>query len=56
MPTNILESREKLTPIVDKVAGVHLTITDILMKITACGDFPSPHNEYEMGAGRDNLV
>ena len=40
--TNILEAREKLTPIVDKVAGVHLTITDILMKITACAIFRHP--------------
>jgi pyruvate dehydrogenase E2 component (dihydrolipoamide acetyltransferase) len=33
--SKILESREKLTPIIEKKAGVHLTITDILMKITA---------------------
>ena len=33
--TNILESRERLAPIIEKMAGVHLTITDILMKITA---------------------
>jgi len=33
--SKILESREKLTPIIEKMAGVHLTITDILMKITA---------------------
>lgn len=33
--SKILESKEKLTPIIEKMAGVHLTITDILMKITA---------------------
>ncbi len=33
--TGILESREKLAPIVEKASGVHLTITDILMKISA---------------------
>ena len=33
--TKILESREKLASIVEKIAGVRLTITDILMKITA---------------------
>jgi pyruvate dehydrogenase E2 component (dihydrolipoamide acetyltransferase) len=33
--TKILESRERLTPVVEKMTGVHLTITDILMKITA---------------------
>ena len=33
--SKILESREKLTPIIEKMAGVHLTITDILMKVTA---------------------
>jgi len=33
--TEILEAREKLTPVVAKRAGVHLTITDLLMKITA---------------------
>lgn len=33
--TKILESREKLTPMIEKMAGIHLTITDILMKITA---------------------
>lgn len=33
--TKILESREKLIPIVKEVTGVHLTITDILMRITA---------------------
>ena len=33
--TKILESREKLAAIVEKIAGVRLTITDILMKITA---------------------
>jgi len=31
----ILESRERLAPIVEKAAGAHLTITDILMKICA---------------------
>jgi pyruvate dehydrogenase E2 component (dihydrolipoamide acetyltransferase) len=33
--SKILESREKLAPLVEKKVGVHLTITDILMKITA---------------------
>ncbi|HMK51271.1 MAG TPA: dihydrolipoamide acetyltransferase family protein, partial [Thermodesulfobacteriota bacterium] len=33
--TNILASRERLAPVIEKMAGVHLTITDILMKITA---------------------
>jgi len=33
--TKILESRERLLPVVDERVGVHLTITDILMKITA---------------------
>jgi pyruvate dehydrogenase E2 component (dihydrolipoamide acetyltransferase) len=33
--TKILESRERLAPVIEKMAGVHLTITDILMKITA---------------------
>jgi pyruvate dehydrogenase E2 component (dihydrolipoamide acetyltransferase) len=33
--TNILESRERLAPVIEKMAGIHLTITDILMKITA---------------------
>jgi len=33
--TGILESREKLIKIVEKKAGVRLTVTDILMKITA---------------------
>jgi pyruvate dehydrogenase E2 component (dihydrolipoamide acetyltransferase) len=33
--SKILEAREKLTPIIERMAGVHLTITDILMKITA---------------------
>ena len=33
--SEILESREKLTPTIEKMVGVHLTITDILMKITA---------------------
>jgi len=33
--TGILESREKLITIVEKKAGVRLTVTDILMKITA---------------------
>ena len=33
--TKILESREKLASIVEKIAGVRLTITDILIKITA---------------------
>jgi pyruvate dehydrogenase E2 component (dihydrolipoamide acetyltransferase) len=33
--SKILESREKLTPTIEKMVGVHLTITDILMKITA---------------------
>lgn len=31
----ILESRERLAPVIEKMTGVHLTITDILMKITA---------------------
>jgi pyruvate dehydrogenase E2 component (dihydrolipoamide acetyltransferase) len=31
----ILESRETLGPVVEKRTGVHLTLTDILMKITA---------------------
>jgi len=33
--TKILEYREKLLPVVDQRVGVHLTITDILMRITA---------------------
>lgn len=33
--TKILESRETLAPIVEKKTGIHLTITDILMKVTA---------------------
>ncbi len=33
--TRILEAREKLAPAVEKITGVHLTITDLLMKITA---------------------
>jgi pyruvate dehydrogenase E2 component (dihydrolipoamide acetyltransferase) len=33
--TKIIESREKLIPLIKKMGGVHLTITDILMKITA---------------------
>jgi pyruvate dehydrogenase E2 component (dihydrolipoamide acetyltransferase) len=33
--TKILESRERLAPAIEKMTGVHLTITDILMKITA---------------------
>jgi pyruvate dehydrogenase E2 component (dihydrolipoamide acetyltransferase) len=33
--TKIVESRKKLVPIVDKTTGVHLTINDLLMKITA---------------------
>jgi pyruvate dehydrogenase E2 component (dihydrolipoamide acetyltransferase) len=33
--TKILESRERLAPVIEKMTGVHLTITDILMKITA---------------------
>jgi len=33
--TNIMESRQKLIPLVQKRVGVRLTITDILMKITA---------------------
>jgi len=33
--TRILEYREKLLPVVNQKAGVHLTITDLLMKITA---------------------
>jgi len=33
--TKILESRDTLAPIADERAGVHLTITDILMKVTA---------------------
>jgi pyruvate dehydrogenase E2 component (dihydrolipoamide acetyltransferase) len=33
--TKILESRERLAPVIKKMTRVHLTITDILMKITA---------------------
>lgn len=33
--TKILESRETLAPIVEKKTEIHLTITDILMKVTA---------------------
>jgi pyruvate dehydrogenase E2 component (dihydrolipoamide acetyltransferase) len=33
--TRILEVRERLLPAIEKMVGVHLTITDILMKITA---------------------
>jgi pyruvate dehydrogenase E2 component (dihydrolipoamide acetyltransferase) len=33
--TKILESRERLAPVIEKMTGVHLTITDILMKVTA---------------------
>jgi len=33
--TKILESREKFLPVVDQRVGVRLTITDILMRITA---------------------
>jgi pyruvate dehydrogenase E2 component (dihydrolipoamide acetyltransferase) len=33
--TKILESRERLAPVIKKMTGVHLTITDILMKITS---------------------
>ncbi|NWF92268.1 MAG: 2-oxo acid dehydrogenase subunit E2 [Syntrophaceae bacterium] len=33
--TRILESRERLIPVIEKLVGVHLTITDILMKIAA---------------------
>jgi pyruvate dehydrogenase E2 component (dihydrolipoamide acetyltransferase) len=33
--TRILEAREKLLPVIEKMAGVRLTITDLLMKITA---------------------
>jgi pyruvate dehydrogenase E2 component (dihydrolipoamide acetyltransferase) len=33
--TKILEARERLIPIVEKMVGVRLTITDILMKIAA---------------------
>ena len=33
--TRILEARERLLPLVEKKAGVRLTITDILMKIAA---------------------
>ena len=33
--TKILESRETIAPVVENRVGVHLTITDILMKITA---------------------
>jgi pyruvate dehydrogenase E2 component (dihydrolipoamide acetyltransferase) len=32
--TNILQSKDKLTAAVEKMAGVHFTVTDILMKIT----------------------
>ena len=32
--TRILETRERLLPVIEKKAGVRLTITDILMKIT----------------------
>ncbi len=33
--TKILESRERLAPVIKKMTGVHLTLTDILMKITS---------------------
>jgi pyruvate dehydrogenase E2 component (dihydrolipoamide acetyltransferase) len=33
--SKIVESRDKLVPIVDKMVGVRLTINDIIMKITA---------------------
>ncbi len=33
--TRILEAREKLLPVIENKEGVHLTITDLLMKITA---------------------
>ena len=33
--TRILEAREKLLPVIEKTRGVRLTITDLLMKITA---------------------
>jgi pyruvate dehydrogenase E2 component (dihydrolipoamide acetyltransferase) len=33
--TKILESKERLAPVIKRMAGVHLTITDILMKITS---------------------
>lgn len=33
--TSIVECRETLAPVVERMAGVRLTITDILMKITA---------------------
>jgi pyruvate dehydrogenase E2 component (dihydrolipoamide acetyltransferase) len=33
--TRILEYREKLLPVVDRAVGVRLTITDILMRVTA---------------------
>jgi pyruvate dehydrogenase E2 component (dihydrolipoamide acetyltransferase) len=33
--TRILEARERLQPVIEKITGVRLTITDILMKITA---------------------
>ena len=33
--TKILEARERLIPVIEKMVGVRLTITDILMKITA---------------------
>lgn len=33
--TRILEAREKLLPVIEKMAGARLTITDLLMKITA---------------------
>lgn len=33
--TRILEAREKLLPVIEKTGGVRLTITDVLMKITA---------------------
>ena len=33
--TSILESRERLAPVIKKMTGIHLTITDILMKITS---------------------
>ena len=33
--TNILEARDKLIPVIEKRVGIRLTITDILMKVTA---------------------
>ncbi|MEI9479491.1 MAG: dihydrolipoamide acetyltransferase family protein [Deltaproteobacteria bacterium] len=33
--TKIIQSKDKLTPSVKKMVGVHLTITDLLLKITA---------------------